>query len=220
MNTNLVMLLIAFGFLVAGAAGSITFNYLAQKGKDPKAILDTADTVIGEVKDVNDTLGKLLPAPVESLAELVIKFSQAGVHAAQQLCNSNQLTEDQRKQKAFDAAMNLLKLEGYEPTPELETAVKDMIETGVFALKNIVKAPAADTTSAAPDQAVHQAIAQAVTQVVTPIATQAASDAVQQAISQTAQAFQGAVTPQTPPQATQVTQPDPQLQAATQTQTA
>ena len=35
--------------------------------------------------------------------------------------------------------MNLLKLEGYQPTPELELAVKDAIETGVFVMKNIAK---------------------------------------------------------------------------------
>lgn len=209
MNTNIVMLMIALVCLAAGAGANWGISYLKQKGKDPKAMLNTADTVLGEVQTVNDGLGVFLPAPIESITDKIIKTARAGVHAAQQLCNSNQLTEDQRKQKAFDAAMNLLKLEGYAPNPELETAVKDMIETGVFALKNFGKAPAADPAPAAPDQAVHQAIANAVTQVVTPIATEAASNAVQQAISQTAQAFQGAVTPQTP-----TTQP----QVATQAQ--
>ena len=122
-----------------GAGAGWGIRYLTQKGKDPKALLNTADTVIDGVKTANDEFGKFLPSPIEFIIDKVLQTAQAGVHAAQQLCDSDQLTEDQRKQKAFDTAMNLLKLEGYQPTPELEAAVKDAIETGVFVMKNIVK---------------------------------------------------------------------------------
>jgi len=133
------MFLIVILVLVIGAGAGWGIGYLRQKGKDPKALLGTADTVLDGVKDANDTFGKLLPAPVELIIDKVLKTAQAGVHAAQQLCDSSQLTEGQRNQEAFDIAMNLLKLEGYQPTPELEEAVKSAIETGVFVMKNIVK---------------------------------------------------------------------------------
>ncbi|EGW36423.1 hypothetical protein [Desulfosporosinus sp. OT] len=147
MSTNLVMFLISIATLLVGSGGTWL---LTKKSKDPKAILATADTVIDEVKTANDTFGKLLPAPVESIVDLVIKAAQAGVHGAQQLCNSDQLTQDERNGKAFDAAMNLLKVGGYEPTPELETAVKDMIETGVFVMKSIDKSSIARTDASVP----------------------------------------------------------------------
>lgn len=139
MSANLIMFLIAAVTLLTGVGIGVGINYLFQKGKEPTAMLTTADTVIGELKTANDTFGKYLPAPVESIVDLVIKAAQAGVHAAQQMYNSDRLTQDERNQKAFDAAMNLLKVGGYEPTPELEAAVKDMIETGVFVMKNIAK---------------------------------------------------------------------------------
>jgi len=139
MSTNLIMFLIVILILVIGAGTGWGITYLTQKGKDPKAMLNTADTVIDGVKSANDTFGKLIPAPAEFIIDKILQTAQAGVHAAQQLCNSSQLTEEERKQKAFDTAMNLLKLEGYQPTPELEAAVRDAIETGVFVMKNIVK---------------------------------------------------------------------------------
>lgn len=103
--------------------------------------------------------------------------------------------------------MNMLKIAGYEPTPEIQKAAKDMIETGVFDMNKdgVTK----DTLVTSPDQAVQEATSSAVKQVVTPIAQQAASTAVNQAISQAATAVQGVLTPQST-QATQVT-PDTQL---------
>ena len=216
MDSNLIMLLIAVGSLVIGAGAGLGINYLTKKGQDPQAILSTANTVISEAKILNDDVGKLiLPAPIESVADKVIQFAQVCVNSAEQRCNSNQITKDQKNQNAYDAAMNMLKIAGYNPTPEIQQGIKDMIETGVFTLNNSV--PAANVTATPPDQAVHQAIASAVTQVVTPIATQAANDAVQAAISQTAQAFQGAVTPQTvqPAVQSQTLQSTDQSQAST-----
>ncbi|WP_088227772.1 hypothetical protein [Desulfosporosinus sp. FKB] len=213
MDTNVIMLLISLGSLVVGSVAGLAINYLVQKGKDPKVILNTADMVLGEAKTLNDDIGKVfLPAPAEMVIDKVIQVSQAGVHAAEQRYNSSQIAKDQKNQNAYDAAMNMLKIAGYEPTPEIQKAVKDMIETGVFDMNS--SAPAEETAPAATDQAVSQAIASKVKQVVTPIATQAANDAVQRVISQTAQAFSGAVTPQaaqaTPD--TQIAQPDPQTQ--------
>lgn len=132
--------------------------------------------------------------------------------AAQQLCDSSQLTEDQRKQKAFDSAMNLLKLEEYQPTPELEAAVKDAIETGVFVMKNIVKPsakqdalvpsdsssqgiPAPVPVTVAADQSVtaqtqttvQEAVTQAIRQTVQPVAQQTADQTVQDIIAEAVQ---------------------------------
>ncbi|MDQ7094293.1 hypothetical protein REC12_11900 [Desulfosporosinus sp. PR] len=215
MDTNVIMLLIALGSLVIGGIASLGINYLTQKGKNPQAMLNTANTVISGVETANGVIGELLPGPVESIVDKILKTAQAGVHAAQQLCDSNQLTEDQRKQKAFDSAMNLLKLEGYTPTPELETAVKDAIETGVFVLKSINPKPqVADTTPVAPAQAIQDAVTNAVTQAVSPIAQQAANNAVNQAITQAVSAVQGALAPQAA-QTTQAAQTDqPQTQTA------
>lgn len=158
-----------------------------------------------------------MPAPVEFIIDKVLQTAQAGVHAAQQLCDSDQLNEDQRKQKAFDSAMNLLKLEGYEPTPELETAVKDAIETGVFVMKNIVKPSAAKSDAPVPSDSsqgttapepavvavdppapiqstmttaqptVQQTVTQAIQQAVQPVAQQAADQAVKDIIEQAIQ---------------------------------
>ena len=139
MNSNLIMFLLTILTLLIGAGAGFGITYLIQKGKDPKTLLGTVGTVLDGVTTANDTFGKLIPAPAEFLITKVLLTAQAGVHAAQQLYDSSQLTEDERKQKAFEAAMNLLKLEGYQPTPELEVAVKDAIETGVFVMKNINK---------------------------------------------------------------------------------
>lgn len=212
MSTNLIMFLIAIVVLVIGAGGGW---FLAQKGKDPKSLLSTADTVIDSAKSANDTFGKLIPAPIEFIIDKVLQTAQAGVHAAQQLCDSSQLTEDERKQKAFDSAMNLLKLEGYQQTPELEKAVKDAIETGVFVMKNIVKpsvaatvvntsqatvVPAASvqpttageaTTSAPADSStpstvtIQQAVAQGIKDKLTPVAQQQGEQTVQEIIDTT-----------------------------------
>lgn len=212
MNATLIMLLIALGGLTVGAFVGWGIGYLKKTGKDPQAVLTTASTFINEAKVLNDDIGKLVfPASVESIIDRVIQVAQAGVHAAEQKCNSSQITKDQRNQNAYDAAMNMLKVAGYEPTPEIQQAVKDMIETGVFDMKKDVVTT--DTVVTAPDQAVQQAIAGAVTQVVTPIAQQAASTAVNQAISQAATAVQGVLTPQPAAQANaQPAQPTTQAQ--------
>lgn len=217
MDTNVIMLLIALGSLVIGSVAGLGINFLVQKGKDPKVILNTADMVLGEAKTLNDDIGKVfLPAPVETIIDKVIQVSQAGVHAAEQRCNSDQITKEQKNQNAYDAAMNMLKIAGYEPTTEIQKAVKDMIETGVFDMNidEVVK----DALVTPPDQAVSKAIASAVTQVVTPIAQQAASTAVNQAISQAATAVQGVLTPQVT-QAAQVTPDTQAAQTGTQAQT-
>ncbi|KLU64000.1 hypothetical protein DEAC_c39940 [Desulfosporosinus acididurans] len=213
MDTNVIMLLISLGSLIVGSVAGLGINFLVQKGKDPKVILSTADTVLGEAKALNDDIGKVvLPAPLETIIDKVIQVSQAGVHSAEQRCNSDQITKDQKNQNAYDAAMNMLKIAGYEPTPEIQKAVKDMIETGVFDMNS--SSPSVETVPAVPDQAVSQAIASKVQQVVTPIATQAANDAVQQAISQTVQAFPGAVSSQAAQSTsdTQLAQTDSQAQ--------
>ncbi|KLU66780.1 hypothetical protein DEAC_c14480 [Desulfosporosinus acididurans] len=102
-NTNLIMFLIAILALVGVAGVSWGIGYVTSKGKNPQSILNTADTVIDGVKTANDAFGKLIiPAPAESFIDKILKTAQAGVHAAQQLCDSGQLTEDQRKQQAFD----------------------------------------------------------------------------------------------------------------------
>ncbi|MDQ7092114.1 hypothetical protein REC12_00735 [Desulfosporosinus sp. PR] len=163
MDTNVIMLLIALGSLVVGSVAGLGINYLAQKGKDPKTILNTADNVLGQAKTLNDDIGKVfLPAPVESIIDKVIQVAQAGVHAAEQRCNSDQITKDQRNQNAYDAAMNMLKIAGYEPTAEIQQATKDMIETGVFTLNST--APATENTPVAPAQAIQDAVTNAVTQ--------------------------------------------------------
>jgi len=214
MNSNLIMFLIAILILVIGAGAGWGITNLTQKGKDPKSLLGTADTVIDGVKSANDTFGKLIPAPIEFIIDKVLQTAQAGVHAAQQLCDSDQLTEDQRKQKAFDSAINLLKLEGYQPTPELEAAVKDAIETGVFVMKNIVKSSVAvpeaqktgettavpesvtvsadpsaptQTTEVSAQPTVQQAVTQAIRQTVQPVAQQAAYQTVQDIIAEAVQ---------------------------------
>lgn len=210
MNSNLIMFLFAaFALLVGGLAGGLGINYLAKRGKDPKSILATANTVISEAKTANDTFGKLLPAPVESIVDLVIKAAQAGVHAAQQLCNSDQLTQDERNQKAFDTTMNLLKVGGYEPTPELQAAVKDMIETGVFIMKNIdkpsvVKADApvlADSSLSIPDPVSVVAVAdpkpitEVIQQTIDQVGEQAKTQAVHDLTSKFAAVVQEATQP-------------------------
>lgn len=153
MNQNIAMILFIVLALGIGLVFGWELKIIWTKGNGSKDLLGTADTVIDGVKSANDTFGKLIPAPLEFIIDKVLQTAQAGVHAAQQLCDSSQLTEDQRKQKAFDSAMNLLKLEGYQSTPELEKAVKDAIETGVFVMKNIVKTsvavPVVDVTQAA-----------------------------------------------------------------------
>lgn len=222
MSTNLIMFLIAIVALVIGAGGTW---FLTQKGKDPKALLGTADTVIDSAKTANDTFGKLIPAPIEFIIDKVLQTAQAGVHAAQQLCDSSQLTEDERKQKAFDSAMNLLKLQGYTTTPELEAAVKDAIETGVFVMKNIVKPnvattvvntsqaptvpplPVQPTTTseptvtasadapASPVVTIQQAIAQGIKDKLTPVAQQQGEQTVQEIIDTTVNGMVNKVNP-------------------------
>lgn len=180
MNTNIIMLIIAILALVIGSGGTWL---LTKSGKNTSAILNTADTVVDGLKTANDTLGKLLPSPVEVIIDKVLQTAQAGVHAAQQLYDSSQLSEDERKQKAFETAMNLLKLEGYVPTPELEAAVRDAIETGVFVMKNItgseVKADAPVTTESAPAETVTPDTAADVTAEPKPI-TQVIADTLDQ----------------------------------------
>lgn len=193
MNTSLIMLLLAVVVIVAVGGVGWGIGYFASKGKNPQEIIKTADTIVDGVKTLNDDVGKILiPGPVESIIDRVIQVAQAGVHTAEQMCNSNQINKDQRNQTAYDAAMNLLNIAGYQPTPEIQKGVKDMLELGVFDLKNQGDV----VLPAAPDQAVHQAVADVVKETVTPIAQQAASDAIKQAISQTVQAVQGALAPQ------------------------
>ena len=137
LTVNIQMLSFSILILLAGVALTLVGQYLIKKGKDPTNMLATAGAVLTEVQTANESFGKFLPAPAESIIDVVIRVAQAGVHSAQQLFNSNQLTQDERNKKAFDASINLLKVGGYTPTPELETAIKDMIETGVFVMKSV-----------------------------------------------------------------------------------
>jgi len=204
MDMNL--LLASIGSLVVGAGGTKGLPYLYNKFKrEPGVVLNG---IINEVQSVNETIGKLfLPAPVESIITKIIQVVQTGVLGAEQLCNSSQLTDNQRKQKAFDTAINLLKLEGYTPTPEMETAIKDVIEAGVFIMKSstssaaITKEP--DTISVAPDikvaapiqptsgvggqATVQQAVDQGIRQILEPIAQQTADQTVKAVVDSAVQ---------------------------------
>lgn len=50
MDTNIIMLSIAVGALIVGCFSGLGFNYLVQNGKEPKATLTTANTVINVLR--------------------------------------------------------------------------------------------------------------------------------------------------------------------------
>lgn len=138
MNTSSLVLLVVALF-VGISVGIVLSLFKAKVKTTPKALLGAADTVIDDVKAAADTVGSvLLPAPENAILDKVLQAAQAGVHKAQQLFDNEQVTEDQRKQVAHDAAVNLLKVAGIKSSPEIETAIDDAIESGVFTMKNIV----------------------------------------------------------------------------------
>lgn len=116
-----------------GAMLGIQF-YMA-KGKNPGKVIDTADAIIDTAKAANDSVGKLLiPAPAEAIIDKVLTVAQSGVHEAEQLYQSGQLPPDLRKEQAVQSALNLLKLEGREITPEIEAAIRGAAEDAVFVM--------------------------------------------------------------------------------------
>jgi len=107
------------------------------KGKNLQPVLQTADTVIDAAKAANDSVGKLLiPEPAESIIDKVLTVAQSGVHEAEQLYQSGQLPPDLRKEQAVQSALNLLKLEGREITPEIEAALRGAVEDAVYIMKS------------------------------------------------------------------------------------
>ena len=105
------------------------------KFKDPRKALETADDIVDTVSLANDTLQPLIPSPVESIIDTVLKVTQAGVHSVEQLYQRNQLPPDLRKDKAVEYAINMIKLSGREVTPELEQSIRDTAEGAVFIMK-------------------------------------------------------------------------------------
>ena len=55
--------------------------------------------------EANTTIKTFIPAPVESIIDMVLKVTQAGVHSAQQIYNSGQLPPDLRKEQATQYAV-------------------------------------------------------------------------------------------------------------------
>lgn len=194
------MLLIAFGGLVVGALIVWGINYFKTKGKNPQAMISAAGAIVSEAKVLNDDIGKaLLPAPLSTIIDRIIQAAQVGVTSAEQKCNSAQITKEQKNQNAYTAAMNLLQIGGYDPTPEVQKAVKDMIETGVFDLKRWGTVSSMSSTApdpVSPNESVKQAITNVVTQAVLPVAQEAANTTINQALGQAVNAVQGALSPQ------------------------
>ena len=108
---------------------------LVAKGVDTGKALQTAENFVDTVMIANDTLKPFIPSPVESIIDTVIKATQAGVHSAEQLYQSNQIPPDLRKDKALEYAINLIKLTGQEVTIELEQSISETTEGAVFIMK-------------------------------------------------------------------------------------
>ncbi|HWQ41905.1 MAG TPA: hypothetical protein VN456_07700 [Desulfosporosinus sp.] len=137
MSVQTVTLLIAILSLVCYFGTMYGIQLLVKQGKDPGAQLQVADSIVDTAVETNAALKPFIPAPVESIIDMVLKVSQAGVHSAQQLYNSGQLPPDLRKEQATDYAINMIKLTGREITPELEQAIRGTAEAGVFVMKQV-----------------------------------------------------------------------------------
>lgn len=137
MDTQVLISLVIGVIAIAAFFGTMFgIQRMVAKGGNPQKVLGAADTVVDGVKALNDSVGKLLiPAPAENIIDRVLQVAQSGVHQAQQLYNSGNLPPDLRKDQAVNYALNLLKLEGREITPELEAALRGAVEDAVYIMK-------------------------------------------------------------------------------------
>lgn len=146
MNVQTITLLIAILSLVCFFGTMYGIQVLVKQGKDPGKQLQVADSIVDGVMAANTTIKTFIPAPIESIIDIVLKVTQAGVHSAQQLYNSGQLPPDLRKEQATQYAVDMIKLTGREVTPELEQVIRDTAEAAVYVMKQkeVVAAPVAD----------------------------------------------------------------------------
>lgn len=126
----IVVAIIAFFGALLGMQKAI------RSGADVSKIIKTTDNIVDGVEALNNTIGKaLLPDPIESIVDKVIRIAQVSVQTSQQLFESGQLPPDSRKDEAVRFAKQLLQLEGKEITPELEKVINGAVEGAVYALK-------------------------------------------------------------------------------------
>jgi len=135
MSIQVITLLIALLCLACFFGTMYGIQALVKQGKDPGKQLQVADSIVDTAEAANTAIKSYIPAPVESIIDMILKVTQSGVHSAQQLYNSGQLPLDLRKEQATEYAVNMIKLTGREVTPELEQAIRGTAEAGVYVMK-------------------------------------------------------------------------------------
>ena len=105
------------------------------EGNTGNHYVETAESVLDGIKDINNTLGKvLLPSGTQNMIDKIIQTTQLGVQKAEQLYKSGQLPPDLRKEEALAFSKDLLTLNGFDVTPALEQAIGGVAEALVYAL--------------------------------------------------------------------------------------
>ncbi len=135
MDVQTMMLLIAVLSLVCFFGMMFGIQVLVKQGKDPGKQLQVAGAIVDTASEANTALKSFIPAPIESIIDMILKVTQAGVHSAQQLYNSGQLPPDLRKEQATQYAVDMIKLTGHEVTPELEQTIRNTAEAAVYVMK-------------------------------------------------------------------------------------
>jgi len=158
MDVQTITLLIAILCLVCFFGTMYGIQKLVKQGGDSGKQLEAANAIVDTAIEANTAVKTFIPAPVESIIDMVLKVTQAGVHSAQQLYNSGQLPPDLRKEQATQYAVDMIKLTGREVTPELEQVIRSTAEAGVWVMKQndpvpvVVTEPILGVTTGQPDQ--------------------------------------------------------------------
>ncbi|MDQ7096954.1 hypothetical protein REC12_25495 [Desulfosporosinus sp. PR] len=147
MNTQVITLLIVILSLLCFWGTMFRIRFLEKHGKDPGKEMQIANTFVDVAEKMNTALKAFIPSYVENIIDTVLKVTQAGVHSAQQLYNSGQLSSDLRKEQAIQYAINMFKLSGRELTSDLEQSIRDTVEAVVYLMKQNEQVPtvSADT---------------------------------------------------------------------------
>jgi hypothetical protein len=135
MSIQMITLLIAVLSLVCFFGTMYGIQTLVKEGRDPGKQLQIADAIVDIVASANTVIKPYIPVPAESIIDIILKVTQAGVHSAQQLYNNGQLPPDLRKDQATEYALNMIKLTGHEVTPELEQTIRNTAEAAVYVMK-------------------------------------------------------------------------------------
>ena len=148
-NTQTLILVAALAFSVAGIGAIVAA--LTRRGVDMDAFHAVLTTINGAMRDIDslrDTLSEVLSDDMDAIINNVLSVATIAVGNAEQLYNTSQLTEDERKPAAMQYIRDTLALAGVIWTDDIAKLADGAIEAAVLALGHAEKTVAPNTSEA------------------------------------------------------------------------